>query len=422
MFLPLVFLFTLLSGCSADSDCKFGNTVHRVSPIPQALGVNIHFTDPKPGEVKMIADAGFRWIRMDFKWDVTERERGRYDFAEYDRLLKALDEHKIQAILILDYGNPLYDQGAPPRTAETRQAFAHWAVAAAKHFSNRGVMWEIYNEPNNPMFWPPKPNVSEYVELALAVGRAFRSEVPDEKLIGPAVSQIDSAFLDACFKAGLLDYWYAVSVHPYRQTDPETAVPEYCRLRKLIEAYRFRSGSDREIPILSGEWGYSSAWRGMSEERQGALYARQMLTNLANQIPISIWYDWRDDGSDPNEAEHHFGLVRNIYQTGQAQVYEPKSAYRAARTLSEFFAGYVFEQRISLGRDDDYVLSFVKGGQRRFAAWTTSTSAHRINVPMDQGQFRVIRHTGEAAGAAATGVAGLSIEVSSQPIYFSKNQ
>src|SRR5260370_38226496 len=62
-----------------------------VSNAPQAmsnsLGVNIHFTDARPGEIKMIADAGFRWVRMDFKWDATERERNHYDFSEYDRLL-----------------------------------------------------------------------------------------------------------------------------------------------------------------------------------------------------------------------------------------------------------------------------------------------------------------------------------------------
>jgi hypothetical protein len=420
MFLPLLLLFTLLGGCAADSDCKFGNTVHRASPIPPGLGVNIHFTDPRPGEIKMIAAAGFRWVRMDFKWDVTERERGRYDFAGYDRLMKALDEYKIQALFILDYGNPLYDHGSPPRTAETQHAFARWAVAAAKHFSNRGVLWEIYNEPNISMFWPPRPNATEYVDLALTVGKAFRSQVPDEKLIGPAVSEIDSAFLDACFKAGLLDYWYAVSVHPYRQTDPETVVPEYCRLRKLIDAYRFRSGSDRTIPIISGEWGYSSALRGMDEEKQGAMYTRQMLTNLANQVPLSIWYDWRDDGTDASEAEHHYGLVRNQYEAGKLEVYEAKPAYRAAKTLSEFFVGFVFEQRVSSGRDDDYVLAFVKGAEHRYAAWTTSASTHRINVPMDKGQFRVIRHTGEAVGSAAPGDAGLSIEVSTQPVYLSR--
>ena len=237
------------------------------------------------------------------------------------------------------------------------------------------------------MFWPPRPNVNEYVELGLAVGRAFRSEAPNEKLIGPAVSEMDYSFLEACFKSGLLDYWSAVSVHPYRRSDPEGAALEYCRLRKTIQAYRFRSGSDRVIPVISGEWGYSAVWRGMNEEKQGALFAREMLTNVANEIPISIWYDWRDDGSDPAEPEHHFGLVRNAYQSGHDQVYQPKPAYRAAQAFSQYFDGYVFQQRLPVGRDDDYVLVFSKAGDRRLAAWTTSASTHRINIPMDKGEF-----------------------------------
>ena len=180
MLQPLLLLITLLSGCAGNTDCKFGGTAATSPFISQGMGVNIHFTDPQPGEVRMIAAAGFCWVRMDFKWDTTERESGQYNFSEYDRLMSALAESKIQALFILDYGNPLYDKGAPPRTPEARQAFARWAVAAAKHFSNRGVIWEVYNEPNHETFWPPRPKANEYVELALAVGRAFRAEVPNE--------------------------------------------------------------------------------------------------------------------------------------------------------------------------------------------------------------------------------------------------
>jgi hypothetical protein len=423
MLLPLVLLITLLSGCAANTDCKFGGTPATGPFLSQGMGVNIHFTDPQPGEVKMIAAAGFRWVRMDFKWDATERERGQYDFSAYDRLLSALDESKIQALFILDYGNPLYDEGAPPRTPATRQAFVRWAVAAAKHFSNRSVMWEVYNEPNHDAFWPPRVNANEYVALALAVGRAFRSDVPGEKLIGPAVSEMDFAFLEACFKADLLDYWSAVSVHPYLRSDPEEAAVEYCRLRKMIQQHSTARDSQRVIPIISGEWGYSSAWRGMSEEKQGAMFAREMLTNVANEIPMSIWYDWRDDGSDPNDPEHHFGLVRNAYQSGRDQVYEPKPAYRAATTLSEYFSGYVFQQRLSAGGADDYVLVFAKGRDYRVAAWTTR-AAHRLNIPLSiftpNSEFRVIRHTGESAGSASAGPQGISIEVSTQPVYLAK--
>ena len=47
-----------------------------------------------------------------------------------------------------------------------------------------------------------------------------------ETYVGPATSTIDFKFLEACFKAGLLEYWSAVSVHPYRLQDPETAGDE----------------------------------------------------------------------------------------------------------------------------------------------------------------------------------------------------
>lgn len=78
--------------------------------IPGGVGVNIHFTDAQPGEIEMLAAAGFRWVRMDFAWAATERERGQYDFAAYDRLMQALDAHGIRALFILDYGNALYDR------------------------------------------------------------------------------------------------------------------------------------------------------------------------------------------------------------------------------------------------------------------------------------------------------------------------
>jgi hypothetical protein len=397
--------------------------------LESGRGVNIHFTNPKPGEIKLIADAGFHWVRMDFKWDATERERGRYDFAVYDRLMSELDQFNIRALFILDYGNPLYDAGAPPRTDAAREAFTLWAVAAAKHFQGRAIIWEIYNEPNNGRFWPPKPRADEYIALALSVGRAFRATVPHEKLIGPATSTIDLDFLEACFKAGLLEYWSAVSVHPYRKTDPEEAANDYCRLREIIERYRAvrdplsatnSTESNTDIPIISGEWGYSSVWRNMDEAKQSIRLAREMLTNAANGIPISIWYDWRDDGSDPGDAEHNFGIVRAAYLPGGVSIYEPKPAYLAARTLGQFLSGYVFERRLDIGSKDDYVLVFVKGAERRVVAWTTLSTARKITIPLPAGRYAVTAHTGESLKVLTANPSGMSIEVSTAPVYLAR--
>ncbi|MGZ5435157.1 MAG: cellulase family glycosylhydrolase [Pyrinomonadaceae bacterium] len=414
----LLSLFVLLSACTqrAAERCGEAWTPHALpQSFPTGSGVNIHYTDPEPGELKMIADGGFRWVRMDFQWSLTERERGRYDFSPYERLLTALDEHRIRALFILDYGNPLYTADKAVRTEQARKAFARWAVAAAKHFVGRGILWELFNEPNVPIFWPPKPNVNEYIAFAETVSRAWRAEVPNEKLIGPATS-LEFEFLEPVFKAGLLEYWSAVSVHPYRQTNPEIVADEYCLLRETIARYRTASTS-REIPIISGEWGYSSVWRGMNEQIQGELLARQFLTNVANGIPLSIWYDWRDDGPDPREPEHHFGLVRRRHFPARTPIYDPKPAYHAARTLNTFLNGYTFERRISVGSDGDYVLLFRSGGDYRIAAWTSSPVTHRVTLPGMTGPFMANTFIGEVTRDPISNTQGLTLEISSAPIY-----
>jgi hypothetical protein len=418
--LTLVLMLTLpCLGCTRQKSCTFVSLASSGGPeISESFGVNIDFTDPRPGEFKMLSEAGFHWVRMDLKWDETEKEPGHYDFSNYDRLLAALKPYNIRTLFILDYGNPLYDNGAPPRTEATRQAFARWAVAAAQHFAGRGALWEVYNEPNHSTFWPPQPDVQEYTALALAVGRAFRASVPGEKLIGPATSEIDFAFVESCLKAGLLEYWTAVSVHPYRRSDPETAAADYCRLRELIKTYATKSKiQNREIPIISGEWGYSSAWLGVSDDKQAELLARSWLTNAANGISLSIWYDWRDDGLNPNEPEHHFGAVFNSYHDGREPVYDAKPAYLAAKTFTKFFSGYRFEKRIDLGNDDDYMLVFRNGNAQRFAAWTTG-SAHKALLPSPAALYTGIRHTGQDLGPLGNEPEDLTIALTNAPVYF----
>jgi hypothetical protein len=140
----------------------------------------------------------------------------------------------------------------------------------------------------------------------------------------PATSTVDLKFLEACFKGGLLQHWDAVSVHPYRQSNPETASEEYRQLRLLIRKY---APPGKTIPIISGEWGYSTAWNNLNDEKQGKFLARQWLVNLMNDVPLSIWYDWHDDGPEPNEAEHRFGMVGFEYHKNREPVYDPKPSY-----------------------------------------------------------------------------------------------
>jgi len=353
--------------------------------VPRGLGVNIHFTDPKPGEMEMMAAAGVTIVRMDFTWNSTERVKGEYNFAHYDRLLDALDKHNMRLLAILDYGSPFYDDWNGPRDEATRDAFVAWVKAAVTRFKGRGVLWEMWNEPNLDQFWKPRVNADDYIQLALAVGKAMREIAPNEAYIGPATAGVDFPFLEACFRAGLLEYWDAVTVHPYRQSAPETTVEDYVQLGALIARHK---PEGKYVPIISGEWGYSTGWARMTLEQQAKYLARQWLMNLACDVPVSIWYDWHDDGDDPKEPEHHFGTVLHEHREDRSPVYEPKPSYIAMKTLTEQLSGYTFDKRLWTGDENEWVLVFRDGERGKYknlqiVAWRTDTASEPKQIQRD---------------------------------------
>jgi hypothetical protein len=175
--------------------------------------------------------------------------------------------------------------------------------------------------------------------------------------------------------------------------------------------------STKDIPIISSEWGYSAVWPNVNEEKQGELLARTFLTNVSNGVSLSIWYDWRDDGLNPNEPEHHFGTVSNFYHENRKPVYDPKPAYLAARTLAAFFSGYRFERRVDVGVAEDYVLAFRKGNELRFAVWTTANRARRVLLPLSAGEYTSVTHKGQGLRILSGDQKGVAIDLTTAPIY-----
>ena len=403
-------------GVHSLSTAQTGPSSHPALPsavIPEGLGVNIHFITPRPGELKMLVDAGFRWVRMDFNWGTIEQQKGVYDFRMYDSLVASLNKYHLKAVFILDYGNALYDNAASPHSPEAVAAFAKWAAASALHFASHDILWEMWNEPNNNAFWDPKLGVKAYIQLALAAGKAIKVAAPEEAFLGPATYGIPLDFLEACFKAGLLQYWDAVSLHPYRQGGPETVSKDCQAVRQLIAKY---APAGKSIPLISGEWGYSAAWKDFTLEKQGIMLARELLTNLSNDISLSIWYDWNDDGIDQKNGEYHFGTASYTYHVGRDPVYDPKPAYLAAKALTNTLNGYHFYKRLPSGSPDDYILLFSNKKKVRLAAWTIG-EPHTIVLAAGKGRFAITDYQGHTLPKLKADQNGLAISLTDAPRY-----
>ena len=220
--------------------------------IPNGFGVNIHFTG-EPKDLDLIAEAGFKFIRMDLSWSGIEREKGVYNFERngYDTLTAGCIKRGIRILYILDYSNRLYESEQSVRTPEGRIAFANFAEAAAKRYAGKNILWEIWNEPNIKQFWSPQPGVDDYCKLVEAAASKIKQADPTGLVVAPATSTIPFDWLESCFKKGLLNHIDALTVHPYRPKNPETVIKDYVRLRDLITRY---APQGKNIPILSGEW------------------------------------------------------------------------------------------------------------------------------------------------------------------------
>jgi hypothetical protein len=421
----LAILVLAAAEASAAGDVQPAHSSLPGPAIPDGWGVCVHFVNPPAGELEMISAAGFRWVRTNFHWGAIERVAGRYDFSAYDKEIQTLHVHGLRAVVMLGLGNKLYEPQGGVRGEAGRQAYARWAAAAAAQFKGRGIIWEIWNEPNIRQFWGPKPDAQQYADMALAACKAIRGADPDATIIGPACSQIDLPFLEGCFKAGLLNWWDAVSVHPYPQHDPESMLDRYLKLRRLIAQY---APANKTVPIVVTEWGYSDVWGrysvgGQGQENQAKMLARGLPYLMANQMPLLMWYDFREDGPPASRDEQaHFGMVTNAYHADRAPVYDLKPAYRAAQTFTTVLNGYHFVKRLATAHATDFALLFQHGDQVCLIVWTLApeprvAQPHPLAFPTSPGTFELISHTGEQRKAVTVKGGEFTVTVTDAPQY-----
>ena len=350
--------------------------------IPDGFGVNIHFTG-LPHDLHMIAEAGFKFIRMDLAWSRIEKAKGVYDFkgSGYDSLTLGCEELGIRILYILDYSNELYESDRSVRTEAGRKAFGDFAEAAAKRYAGKGILWEVWNEANIKQFWTPQPSVDDYCKLVEAAASRIRNADPSGQVVAGATSGIPFEWLEGCFKNGLLNWIDVLSVHPYRPQPPETVIQDYTKLRGLIARY---APAGKQIPVISGEWGYSNInWdkTALTEQQQADYLVRMFLLNSYQNIPVSIWYDWKNDGTDPNEREHQFGTVKHDLN--------PKAAYLAAKVLSSTLKGYSIKQKFDLGDPNDFAFKLTSGNREAVAFWTLGEK-HNVTLPIDPTEVTLV--------------------------------
>lgn len=401
--------------------------------IPDNIGMQTKTKTCNTEDLQAIGQLGAKLIRRGFYWDKIEPEKDKYDFTEYDKLLKDADDNGLRVLGCLFGNNKIHenDKLGGIQTEAGRIAFAKFAAACAAHFKGRGVMFEIWNEPNVRSFWRKngkhnsEPFAEEYTALCKEVVKEMRKVDPDVIVFAGSVScfwQPSFDWTNFCFSKGMYETGISGwSVHPYGLKTPEQFTEGYSTMRKIMEKYKV----PKDFPMVNTERGFATdkytprggtagteGWSGgpkeWAEQYQAWFVVRQFLIDRMNGIGFTIWYEWH---------AKKFGLIVDG---------KKKPAYDSCKNMIKQLQGYSFKERLKTTDEMDHVLLFTnKAGAEKLVAWTSfdqkstpdKTKNHSLEIPVTAtGQLaRVDLYGKESSIAVADGK--IKIDLTGAPQY-----
>jgi polysaccharide biosynthesis protein PslG len=343
--------------------------------VPQSVGVQLKTQSFNIETINQVHDMGFRVFRRGIYWDAVEKEKGKYNFSAYDEQLNHAKQKGFRVVACLFGGNKLHEDDGRGgiQTEEGRVGFAAFAAAAAAHYKDHNLLWEIWNEPNVRTFWRKDGMhnsdefAQEYTDLVKAVVPAMLKADPNAFVMAGSVSnywQPSYNWTEACFKKGILSSGIkAWSVHPYGVKTPEEFAVGHGITRDLLKKY-----GAPNLPMINTERGFAikkpqgqlelEGWSGgegaQVRNYQAAHFVRQFMADQLHGVALTIWYEWGGD---------EFGIV------GKDGI---RPIETAARFMNNRLNGYKLDQRLKTDNPQDYLVLWKDAaGNRQLVAWTS---------------------------------------------------
>lgn len=311
----------------ATVDSVFGINSHSASRYPEVTSLNV------PADA--VANLKVGWAREDFQISRILPQVGQFDWSFHDATVNELTARGIQIVGLLNGPTPAW---AAPGTAggdffpPDPQSFASFAGSVVGRYKDRIKYWEVWNEPDNAVYWKPNPDPAAYANLLKATAAAIRAADPNARILvaGMVTPEPAVSFLTTIAAQGAWDSFDILSIHPY--TDPKG--PEEGQINSAgvgqIRALAERLGNK---PIWATEFGWSTGAGGrggvaFDEESQANYLVRGATLLRAAGVERVLWYKLKD-----NESNEQYGLLS--LGTGAKDYSHPKAAFTALRTLSE---------------------------------------------------------------------------------------
>ena len=211
-----------------------------------------------------------------------------------------------------------------PRTRAERMAWGHFVSAVAARYGRGGTFWarhpelepmpltayQVWNEPNLPAYWRPRPDAAAYLRLVRLTRARLRAidpraqivlaGLPDSRLGTPALDYVRAVYAQPRART-LFD---AVALHPY-SADARGVLEKLNRVR----AYMDRR-DDRSTPIWVTELGWATGGlpspfrttRAGQAERVGQTLRALIAARGRLRLDRLVWFGLQDRGYGAGES------------------------------------------------------------------------------------------------------------------------
>lgn len=309
------------------------------APAPAVqFGANVNwlFDDPSYTDAEIAVQlaalraTGATLARSDALWEASEPTAPtdgvhHFTWAFDDKVATMLAEHGLRWLPIIDYSAPWADStpGVDHSPPSSFADYAAYAGALAARYGAGGTFWrahpdltalpvqlyEVWNEPDNPEFWKPRPDAAAYAQLYAAARTAIRAADPSARVLVGGLT-LPARFLPAMLSAmpplaGRID---GVAIHPYG-VDPSAVISSVQGARSVLDSLGMRS-----VPLDVTEFGWTTSPAGALDYAPAQLrpgYIEDTLAALGASgcgIDAVTLYTWTTPQGNARNSQLWFGI------------------------------------------------------------------------------------------------------------------
>jgi hypothetical protein len=214
-------------------------------------------------------------LRINLAWGTVQGSPdAAYDWSHYDGVIGAAAKNGIR-VLPTVYSSPEWAEPSPeyPPLGDRLSEFEDFARAAVERYGSDGTfwkenpgipkqpiaLWQLWNEPNSPLFWKPTPDPGDYFDLLRGFDAAVERADPEAQVMlgglfpTPKGGVSMEAFMTRLYAEGAKGRFDAAAIHPYA-ANPEDALDSTGDLRNVMN-----QAGDPDTPIWITEVGWASA-------------------------------------------------------------------------------------------------------------------------------------------------------------------